>query len=164
MQDKRSRRSFFRAIGALTAATAVSHLAAENRASGGKRRQLAVPPRKRMSAAAGVWDKYPYRSIVIRYADRMPVAQFQGSIASRAPYGSKHTRGAYRPSTGRLYYGMGDHQSGGTGLPQDAGDTNANSALYSMDPNDPTTITVENHRYVVAQSSADALQPAGADE
>ena len=164
MLDKRSRRSFFKVIGALTAATAVGNLAAENRASGGKRSQVAVPARKRGTTPAGVWETYPYRSIVIRYADRTPVAQFQGSIASRAPYGSKHTRGAYRPSTGRLYYGMGDHQSGGTGLPQDAGDTNANSALYSMDPNDPATITVENHRYVVALTGADALQPAGADE
>jgi len=100
---------------------------------------------------------------MILYADRKPVAQFQGPIEGRAPYISKHTRGAYRPTTGRVYYGGGDHQCGGSGLPEDQGDSNANSAFYSMDPNDPTTIVMENHRYLTG-GGPDALQPAGADE
>jgi len=62
-----------------------------------------------------------------------------------------------------VYYGGGDHQCGGSGLPEDQGDSNANSAFYSMDPNDPTTIVMENHRYLTG-GGPDALQPAGADE
>src|SRR5690348_6299301 len=106
-----------------------------------------IPPVP-VSPPPGGWSVYPDDNVMILYADRKPVAQFQGSIEGRAPYGSKHTRGAYRPTTGRVYYGGGDHQCGGSGLPEDQGDSNANSAFYSMDPNDPTTIVMENHRYL----------------
>lgn len=119
---------------------------------------IVTPPVTSNSA----WQSLPYLNTTIHYWDSRPVPTFVGSAEGRIPYYSKHTRGTYRPTNGRIYYGGGDHATDATLLPDDAGPSGANPSFYSMEPTIASTVYVETHRYLT--DPAKLLQPEGMDE
>jgi len=110
----------------------------------------------------GLWEIHDYSPVSVTYADGRPVIQAIAVEANgRIPYDNKHTRGNYRPASGRLYWGGGDTWTGATALPEDGGPSSANAAIWSMDPANPTDITMETHRYDLDPAR---VFPAGIDQ
>lgn len=121
-----------------------------------------TPPPIPAGQHTALWEKYALDPTTVIYYDGRPTAQYVGNPTYHIPYLCKHNRGAYRPSTGKLYYGGGDFALS-NGLTDDDGPSDANSALFSLDPLAPTTMTLEQHRFLPI-TKPDAIHMYGCDE